>query len=77
MAVMNSSGCKELQLPAVKMLTEKNALQNVFLRTLQTIVKVREVLRKYEKKKEETKEGSKEEGEVGTVETKPEVISQV
>lgn len=43
-AVMNASGCYELQLPAMRALTDKNGIQNVFLRTLQTIVKIREVL---------------------------------
>ncbi|MCP9265605.1 E3 ubiquitin-protein ligase huwe1 [Dirofilaria immitis] len=43
-AVMNASGCYELQLPAMRALTDKNGVQNVFLRTLQTIMKIREVL---------------------------------
>lgn len=41
---MNASGCCELQLPAMRALTDKNGIQNVFLRTLQTIIKIREVL---------------------------------
>lgn len=43
-AVMNASGCYELQLPAMRALTDKNGIQNMFLRTLQTIIKIREVL---------------------------------
>lgn len=43
-AVMNASGCYELQLPAMKALTDKNGIQNVFLRTLQSIIKIREML---------------------------------
>lgn len=43
-AVMNASGCHELQLPAMKALTDKNGVQNVFLRTLQSIIKIREML---------------------------------
>lgn len=63
MAVMNSSGCKELQLPAVKMLTEKNALQNLFLKTLQSIVKIREVLKKYTKPDENAEDATAEKEE--------------
>ncbi|VDK63407.1 unnamed protein product, partial [Onchocerca ochengi] len=46
-AVMNASGCYELQLPAMRALTDKNGIQNVFLRTLQTIMKIREVLQSH------------------------------
>uniref|UniRef100_A0AAF5PII3 HECT-type E3 ubiquitin transferase n=3 Tax=Wuchereria bancrofti TaxID=6293 RepID=A0AAF5PII3_WUCBA len=46
-AVMNASGCYELQLPAMKALTDKNGIQNIFLRTLQTIIKIREVLQSH------------------------------
>ncbi|CAG9536021.1 unnamed protein product [Cercopithifilaria johnstoni] len=46
-AVMNASGCYELQLPAMRALTDKNGIQNVFLRTLQTIIKIREVLQSH------------------------------
>ncbi|KAL3982881.1 HECT-domain (ubiquitin-transferase) family protein [Acanthocheilonema viteae] len=46
-AVMNASGCYELQLPAMRALTDKNGVQNVFLRTLQTIIKMREVLKSH------------------------------
>uniref|UniRef100_A0A0N5AR03 HECT-type E3 ubiquitin transferase n=1 Tax=Syphacia muris TaxID=451379 RepID=A0A0N5AR03_9BILA len=66
-AVINSSGCQELQLPAVKMLTEKNALQNIFLKTLQSIVKIREVLRKYSKQSTKNSESAKKEETNGTV----------
>uniref|UniRef100_A0A915PL16 HECT-type E3 ubiquitin transferase n=1 Tax=Setaria digitata TaxID=48799 RepID=A0A915PL16_9BILA len=48
-AVMNASGCYELQLPAMRALTDKNGIQNVFLRTLQTIFKIREVLISHER----------------------------
>lgn len=43
-AAMNASGCYELQLPAMRSLTNKNGVQNIFLRTLQTIIKMRGVL---------------------------------
>lgn len=42
--VMNSSGCEELQLPAVRALTDKHGVQNTLLRTLHTIIKMKDAL---------------------------------
>lgn len=35
--VMNASGCEELQLPAVRALTDKGSCQHVLLKSLQTV----------------------------------------
>uniref|UniRef100_A0A183VGG4 E3 ubiquitin-protein ligase HUWE1 n=1 Tax=Toxocara canis TaxID=6265 RepID=A0A183VGG4_TOXCA len=55
--VMNASGCDELQLPAVGALTEKHGVQNTLLRTLHTIIKMKDALNTNAKKKQDTQKG--------------------
>ncbi|KHN84136.1 E3 ubiquitin-protein ligase HUWE1, partial [Toxocara canis] len=55
--VMNASGCDELQLPAVRALTEKHGVQNTLLRTLHTIIKMKDALNTNAKKKQDTQKG--------------------
>ncbi|VDN03027.1 unnamed protein product [Thelazia callipaeda] len=48
--VASSSGCSELQLRAIRPFTDRNGVQNMFLKTLQTIIKIRQVMQSQARK---------------------------